>query len=627
MQLLKLLIQWLLLASSLLAIEEEEEHYSNSNPNCSPSCGNLTIPYPFGIGKHCSMEGFEITCNTTHNPPRAFLAAKGYEVVTISMKHNRVHINNSFQTTAVHVKGFFNGTNEPHPQIYIDLFQTPFAFSHFNKFTVTGCNSEGQIQLGGRRDIVTSGCISICERDSIDNVNGTCSGYGCCQTPIFSGLKTVGMSVQNIYTNESVIREMLNTSTTTISPSYRCASGFLAEKNTFHLDAYDLDHCLLPHFRNSHVVLDWVVSPSQTCEDARTKLEDYACKGNSSSCEDYRTEDGHGYRCVCNSGYQGNPYLDHGCQGFIGLLILLLLVTSVYFILKRRKLMKLREKFFRENGGLLLQQQKPFRQSAVETTKIFTANELLKATDNYSESRIIGQGGNGTVYKGVIGNNNQVVAIKRSKIEAKTQIEQFINEVVVVSQINHRNVVKLLGCCLETEVPLLVYEFVSNVQGTFGYLDPQYFQTSQLTQKSDVYSYGVVLIELITGELPVSFARPEPQRSLSSYFIFSMQQDRLFEILEPGLANDENREEVKVVADLAMRCVMLKGEERPLMREVLIELIELRKVEKHPWGQANCEEALSLLNQQFESYPTHSSSSVYSGGMPTDLALSLDCPR
>ncbi|OWM78817.1 hypothetical protein CDL15_Pgr002988 [Punica granatum] len=292
----------------------------------------------------------------------------------------------------------------------------------------------------------------------------------------------------------------------------------------------------------------------------------------------------------------------------------------------------------------------------VEKSKLFNSKELEMATDHFNQDRILGKGGQGTVYKGMLA-DGMIVAVKKSISIDEKNVEPFINEVVILSQINHRNIVKLLGCCLESEVPLLVYEFIPNgtlyqylhdpefpfswdarlriatevasalfylhsfacipiyhrdikssnilldekyrakvadfgtsrsgaldqthvttlVQGTFGYLDPEYFQTGQFTEKSDVYSFGIVLVELLTGQKPTTSLLGETCIGLASSFITAMEEDHLFEILDPRVREEGGEEEIIVVANLAKRCLNLKGRERPSMKDLVIELEGIRK--------------------------------------------------
>ncbi|XVE95575.1 hypothetical protein REPUB_Repub02eG0110200 [Reevesia pubescens] len=554
-------------------------------------------PFPFGIGEDCYMnKSFEIRCNDSFHPAQPFYG--DVDVRKISVLKGEMRFLSLIADDCYNETGF--RVQRTIPSLTLGKF---IISDTQNKFMAIGCDTYATIQ-----------------------------GY--------QGFNSCSYAF--------VVEDQFNFSS-------KYLEGFEGETK-------------LP------MVLDWAVG-DESCELAELNKSTFLCKANS-TCD--RSYNGPGYRCKCFDGYEGNPYLD-GCQG-ISICSVAVVAGSawLYLLHKKRKLIKLKEQFFRQNGGLMLQQLTG-RESSSETAKIFTAEELRKATNNYDESWIVGRGGYGTVYKGILEDNN-IVAIKKSKIVDQSQIEQFINEVVVLSQINHRNVVKLLGCCLEEEVPLLVYEFVTNrtlfdhihdkdraatipwgtrlrvaaetagvlsylhsaasipiihrdvkttnmllddnytakvsdfgasrlvpldqtqlstmVQGTLGYLDPEYLHTSQLTEKSDVYSFGVVLVELLTGKKALAFDRPEEERSLAKFFLSSLRKDHLFDILESHLVNEENRDQIKEVAKLAMRCLQVKGEERPSMKEVAMELEGLRLTEKHPCVnvELNSEETEYLLN-------------------------------
>ncbi|RRT66471.1 hypothetical protein B296_00014698 [Ensete ventricosum] len=169
--------------------------------------------------------------------------------------------------------------------------------------------------------------------------------------------------------------------------------------------------------------------------------------------------------------------------------------------------------------------------SAGLTKRSFTYQELVIATDNFSAANLLGEGGFSHVYKGTLSNGTEA-AIKRLKDTNKQTDVEFMKEADILSLVHHRHLVSLIGCCISEGNWLLVCEYVPNktlkfhlqdfgiakyssdekthistvVKGTYGYLSPEYVSTGQLTDKSDVFSYGVLLLELITGRRPIGLA-------------------------------------------------------------------------------------------------------------------------
>jgi hypothetical protein len=172
-------------------------------------------------------------------------------------------------------------------------------------------------------------------------------------------------------------------------------------------------------------------------------------------------------KCFCFAGLRVGLVVGSG-------LVLLVLVFCAPFVthkIKLRRSNRLKQHFFKQNHGRLLQQLIAQKADFGESM-IIPLWDLEKATNNFDIARQVGGGGHGIVYKGIL--DLQVVAVKKSKIVVQREIDDFINEVAILSQINHRNVVKLIGCCLEAEVPLLVYEFISN-----GTLDHFFFRNGE----------------------------------------------------------------------------------------------------------------------------------------------------
>nr|GMD51137.1 putative wall-associated receptor kinase-like 16 [Ipomoea batatas] len=396
-----------------------------------------------------------------------------------------------------------------------------------NKFVAVGCNTIATVSGYEDERSYETGCIASCNRFG-DVVNGTCSGIGCCQmTDIPILAKNVNFTLDSMAANRNT-EGVVN-----------CSYAFVVKK-----DEFDFSSDILTRrweVEKLPIVIDWIVSNDRCSNSSST------CQGNT-TCVPFEGPDG-GYRCACEKGYEGNPYLHPGCldidecsngqnncsenatcenklggfschckEGYredgkggcqlpskggnkvnvivlgvsLGTITLFISGFCVYLGYRRRKSVRMKEKFFRENGGLILQQRIVQGTASSGTTRIFTAEELKKATNNYDQTRIVGEGGRRAIF----------------------------------------------------------------------------------------------------------YNGPEEERNLSLYFLSLLKENRLFRIFDDNVVCEGNTEELMEVCLLAERCLNVKGEDRPTMKEVAIELGRLMRASKHPWvnhSETNMESQAPLI--------------------------------
>jgi serine/threonine protein kinase len=142
----------------------------------------------------------------------------------------------------------------------------------------------------------------------------------------------------------------------------------------------------------------------------------------------------------------------------------------------------------------------------------------------------------------------------------------------------------------------------TKIQGTLGYLDPEYLMTGILTVQSDVYSFGVVLVELLTGEMPNSISKSGEKRNVTQHFISALENNHLFKILDFQTADEDDMDEIEAVAELAKRCLNSMGVNRPAMKEVSDELAKLKALHQKSLAQQNSEETDYLLDESSQSF-------------------------
>ncbi|KAM1010107.1 hypothetical protein TB1_044750 [Malus domestica] len=285
---------------------------------------------------------------------------------------------------------------------------------------------------------------------------------------------------------------------------------------------------------------------------------------------------------------------------------------------------------------------------------LFSLRSLVASTNNFSEANKLGEGGFGPVYKGIL-TENEEVAIKRLSRKSGQGHQEFMNELKLIAKLQHTNLVRLLGCCIEEEEMILIYEFMPNrsldkflfdssentkldwgtrfriiegvaqgvlyihkysrlkiihrdlktsnvlldgtmnpkisdfgmakifgmdqteantnrVVGTYGYMSPEYALYGHFSEKLDVFSFGVLLLEIVSGKRNSAFHRLEQLLSLAGWAWELWKEGRGMEVIDESVRETCRLDEALKCIHVGILCVQEAPADRPTMSSVVFML-------------------------------------------------------
>ncbi|CAL5359519.1 unnamed protein product [Camellia sinensis] len=230
---------------------------------------------------------------------------------------------------------------------------------------------------------------------------------------------------------------------------------------------------------------------------------------------------------------------------------------------------------------------------------IFDMITIATATNKFSDTNKIGEGGFGPVYKGQLSIGKDI-AVKCLSTSSKQGVDEFKNEVILIAKLQHRNLVRLLGCCIHGEERMLVYEYMPNgsldsfifdfglarafghdqsstkterVVGTYGYMSPEYAIDGLFSMKSDVFSFGVIILEIMSGKRNRMFHHSNHDLNLLGHAWNLWTEGRAFELLDPMMERSFPMSKVLRCIQVGLLCVQKCPEDRPMMSSVFLMLV------------------------------------------------------